>query len=57
VNRLEYNQKFTPHELAQKTMKDIREKRKHIKEGQKQAFEHCMRNREKIQRRISYGRY
>lgn len=48
---------LTPHELAEKTVKDIEIRRKLLKEGQKQAFMHVIENRYKIQRRISYGRY
>jgi len=48
---------MTPHELAQRTVKDIARKRQLEKEGQRQALEHCMSNRDKIQRRISHRKY
>ena len=48
---------MTPHELAQKTMKDIAKKRKLEKEGQRQAVSHGMENINKINRRISHSRY
>lgn len=48
---------MTPHELAEKTVKDIAARRKLAVEGKKQAQRHCMENRDKIQRRISHGRY
>lgn len=49
--------KLTPNELAQKTIKDIEKRRKLVKEGQKQAFIHGMENKNKIQRKLSHGRY
>lgn len=39
---------MTPHELAEKTVKDIAAKRKLTIEGKKQAQRHCMENRDKI---------
>lgn len=48
---------MTPHELAQKTVKDITERRKLAREGQKQALDYSMDNRQKIQRRLSHCRY
>lgn len=48
---------MTPHELAEKTVKDIARRRQMEKDGQRQAYRHCMENRERIRRRISHGRY
>ena len=48
---------LTPHEFAQKTVNDIARKRQLEKDGQRQAFNHCMENRDKIQKRISHWRY
>ncbi len=48
---------MTPHELAEKTVKDIAARRKLTVEGKKQAQRHCMENRDKIQRRISHCRH
>ena len=42
---------MTPRELAEKTTKDIQERKKLSEEGKRQAFKHCMENREKIRRR------
>ena len=48
---------MTPHELTQKTVADIAKRRQSKKDGERQAFMHCMENREKIYRRLSHGRY
>ena len=43
---------MTPHELTVKTIEDINRKRQLEKEGQRQALEHCMGNRQRIQKRL-----
>lgn len=43
---------MTPRELTEKTIKDIQERKKLSEEGKKQAFMHCVENKEKIRRRI-----
>jgi len=48
---------LTPHEFAQKTVRDIARKRELEKEGQRQALEHCMGNRERIQKRLNRYSY
>lgn len=48
---------MTPHELTEKTVKDIDRRRQMEKNGRRQALRHCMENRDKIQKRISHGRY
>ncbi|WP_061342895.1 hypothetical protein [Clostridium botulinum] len=49
--------KMTPHELATRTVEEINRRRKAENEGRRQALFYSMENREKIQRRLSYGRY
>lgn len=46
-----------PHELAQMTVRDIQRRRKNKEEGIKQANLHVLCNRERIQRKLSHGRY
>lgn len=48
---------MTPHELAEKTVKDIARKRQLEKDGQRQAFMHSMENRDRIWKRISRGKH
>ena len=43
---------MTPHELTLKTIEDIARKRGLEKEGQRQALEHCMSNKERIKKRL-----
>lgn len=47
------NQRMTPHELTQKTIADIAKRRQLKKDGERQALDCCMRNRDKIWKRIS----
>jgi hypothetical protein len=44
--------KMTPHELAQRTIRDIAKKRQLENEGKKQAFMNSMDNINRIKRRI-----
>ncbi|OOM79188.1 hypothetical protein CLPUN_17040 [Clostridium puniceum] len=48
---------MTPHELAQKTIEDISKRRKLTRKAQKEALNHSMENRNKIQRKMSHSRY
>lgn len=47
---------MTAHEWAERTVKDIQDRRKKRAEGIKQADMHVYINRERIQRRLQYGR-
>ncbi|MDU6037814.1 MAG: transcriptional regulator [Clostridium butyricum] len=49
--------KMTAHEFTEKTVKDIEARRKRIEDGKKQAGMHCIENRDRIQRKLSHGRY
>ena len=49
--------RISPHEFTERTVKDIERRRKAKEEGKRQAFMHCMENKDKIQRRLGYGRY
>ena len=48
---------MTPHELTLKTIEDIARKRGLEKEGQRQALEHCMSNKERIKKRLKRYSY
>lgn len=48
--------KVTPHEFAQRTIRDIEVKRKRAEEGKKQALMHIGENQKRIQRRLSHRR-
>lgn len=56
MTKLKYKQKFTPHELAQKTIRDIAKRRALEKEGQRQASMHSFENMRKVQKKLSHGR-
>lgn len=49
--------KVTPHEFAQRTIRDIEVKRKRVEEGRKQALMHVGENQKRIQSRLAHGRY
>lgn len=49
--------KMISHELMIKTVKDIKTRRKNREEGIRQADMHVFANKEKIHKRLAYGRY
>ena len=49
--------KMTPHELMLKTVKDIEIRKKNREEGIKQADMHAFANKERIKKRLEYGKY
>ena len=44
--------KMTPHEFAEKTVRDIEIRRKRVEEGNKQAGMHWAENKDRLQRRL-----
>lgn len=48
--------KITPHEFAERTVRDIEQRRKRVEEGKKQALMHVGENQKRIQKRLSHGR-
>lgn len=49
--------KLTPHELAEKTIKDISKKRELKRQAERAALEHCICNRQKINRKLNRYSY
>ncbi len=49
--------KLTPNELAQRTINDIERRRKRTEDGKKQALMHCIENRNRVQKRLEYGKH
>lgn len=48
---------MTPHELAEKTIKDISKKREVKRKAERAALDYCMDNRQKINKKLKRCSY